>query len=496
MAIKLRKEKPPGEIITFYSYKGGTGRTMALANVGCLLARQFQQKILLIDWDLEAPGLHWYFEQHDLSAESESYNQRLQDQPGLMELFERLSTTISHPSFDPENAEFTAALIQEIQLEQYIFETYLPNIYLLKSGRFDDDYSTKVNSFQWVEFYNHSPTIFRLLAEYFKHQFAYTLIDSRTGVTDTSGICTALMPEKLVTIFTPNRQSLSGVLEIAKKATDYRKQSNDLRPLIIFPVPSRVETSETSLKSQWRFGEENEGLLGYQPAFEQLLQQVYNLTTCDLDDYFNEVQIQHFPRYSYGEEIAVLEEDEGDRLSLARSYESLLKQLLSAIPPWELKRSEGTRSAFIEEEKIADVFLGLGLNLDVDHSGNLEFSLDDLEARLQDLEKSMTHLEEHTRRLQAALDNFRRSSEDSATVQQSKGFQNINELVNVLRTDTRNSKQSIEQYKREIRTPIWTHEEINQEYANINEQIIKIGNYTRVIQVILTDLPEFIRRSS
>jgi cellulose biosynthesis protein BcsQ/nucleotide-binding universal stress UspA family protein len=335
MAMNLRKEKAPGEIITFYSYKGGTGRTMALANVACLLARQFQQKVLLIDWDLEAPGLHWYFEQHNLSAKSEAYNQRLQEQPGLIELFEKLSTTVSHPAFDPENAEVTAALVRDLQLDQYIFETYIPNIYLLKAGRFDDDYSTKVNSFQWVEFYNHSPAIFRFLAEHFKQQYAYTLIDSRTGVTDTSGICTALMPEKLVTIFTPNRQSLSGVLDIAKKATDYRKQSDDLRPLVIFPVPSRVETSETTLKSQWRFGEKQEGLLGYQPAFEQLLQQIYDLSSCDLDDYFNEVQIQHFPRYSYGEEIAVLEEDEGDRLSLAQSYESFLKQLLSLIPPWE-----------------------------------------------------------------------------------------------------------------------------------------------------------------
>ena len=50
----------PGEIITFYSFKGGTGRTMALANVASLLSEQLRpaQKILAIDWDLEAPGLH------------------------------------------------------------------------------------------------------------------------------------------------------------------------------------------------------------------------------------------------------------------------------------------------------------------------------------------------------------------------------------------------------------------------------------------------------
>ena len=49
-----------GEIITFYSYKGGTGRTMALADVAWILASN-GKRVLVVDWDLEAPGLHRYF---------------------------------------------------------------------------------------------------------------------------------------------------------------------------------------------------------------------------------------------------------------------------------------------------------------------------------------------------------------------------------------------------------------------------------------------------
>ena len=54
-----------GTIITFYSYKGGVGRTMALANVACLLAKRCAPggRILTMDWDLEAPGLHRFFAQ-------------------------------------------------------------------------------------------------------------------------------------------------------------------------------------------------------------------------------------------------------------------------------------------------------------------------------------------------------------------------------------------------------------------------------------------------
>jgi MinD-like ATPase involved in chromosome partitioning or flagellar assembly len=50
-----------GEVTTFYSYKGGTGRSMALANVACLLAKPQKGWVLMIDWDLEAPGLHRFF---------------------------------------------------------------------------------------------------------------------------------------------------------------------------------------------------------------------------------------------------------------------------------------------------------------------------------------------------------------------------------------------------------------------------------------------------
>src|SRR5688572_14830113 len=48
------------QIVTFYSYKGGTGRSMALANVAWILASN-GKRVMVIDWDLEAPGLHRYF---------------------------------------------------------------------------------------------------------------------------------------------------------------------------------------------------------------------------------------------------------------------------------------------------------------------------------------------------------------------------------------------------------------------------------------------------
>src|SRR5499425_2902145 len=56
----MTPDKPLGRIVTFYSYKGGTGRSMALANIGWILASN-GKRVLTVDWDLEAPGLHRYF---------------------------------------------------------------------------------------------------------------------------------------------------------------------------------------------------------------------------------------------------------------------------------------------------------------------------------------------------------------------------------------------------------------------------------------------------
>ena len=49
-------------VITFYSYKGGVGRSMALVNVATLLSK-WGKKVLMMDWDLEAPGLENFFKE-------------------------------------------------------------------------------------------------------------------------------------------------------------------------------------------------------------------------------------------------------------------------------------------------------------------------------------------------------------------------------------------------------------------------------------------------
>ena len=58
--IPSAKNGKRGIVYTFYSFKGGVGRTMALANVAALLAK-WGHSVLVVDWDLEAPGLERFF---------------------------------------------------------------------------------------------------------------------------------------------------------------------------------------------------------------------------------------------------------------------------------------------------------------------------------------------------------------------------------------------------------------------------------------------------
>jgi MinD-like ATPase involved in chromosome partitioning or flagellar assembly len=359
-----------GQIITFYSYKGGTGRSMALANVACILANKQAESggkgVLMIDWDLEAPGLHRYFRNrlvsNRLGIERRERPDWADPKPGLIDLFvslaeetDRQTARMTDQQSGGKNSEtviraeeLARNTLDQIDFNQYILSTSITKLDLIKAGCFNPkeptEYSQRVNKFNWEALYKKSPQLIRMFAESLARDYAYVLIDSRTGVTDISGVCTMILPEKLVVVFTPNLQSLSGAIDLIKQATDYRKESADLRALTVFPLVSRVEATEPELRHDWRFGTSE--LEGYQREFEELLREVYDKTTIKLDRYFDEMQIQHIPRYAYGEEIAVLVEKVTDAFSLSRRYQTFAKKLIEGRVPWEGEVEESTESSF------------------------------------------------------------------------------------------------------------------------------------------------------
>lgn len=365
-------ETPQGRVITFYSYKGGTGRSMALANAACWLTRRGggrEGRVLMMDWDLEAPGLHRYFEARGGPAEAF-------DRPGVIDYFVALRDRLDgepglYKRLTGEGG--VGEMRSEFPLDGCLIRDVVTGVDLVRAGKLDSKYAEQVSTFDWVSFYKKYGAVFESFREMLTSAYDYTLIDSRTGFNDVSGVCTMLLPETLVTVFTPNRQSLSGVIDLATRAADYRRASNDFRPLSVFPLPSRIENAELALKREWR--------QQYQQEFEAALRAIYKLEACDLTAYFDEVQLPQVAYYAYGEKVALLEE-RSDALSLGRAYEVFFGRLTGLDFAWE-------SPAEAEEADGPDIYISYAQEddrpLDGEGQGWVEMLHERLVIRLQEL---------------------------------------------------------------------------------------------------------------
>lgn len=298
-----------GHVVTFYSYKGGTGRSQALANVAWILASN-QQKVLIIDWDLEAPGLHRYFSPF-LPDET------LSETDGLIEFILNYATqtVISHDSGESSNPEWYLPLVD---IARYAISIDYPfegdgTIDLVPAGRQGQFYADRVRSFDWENFYNRlggggflEETRRRFVSEY-----DYILIDSRTGVSDTSGICTVQLPDTLVACFTANNQSIDGVSAVA--ASIRRSKGPREKPVRFIPLLSRVDFSEDKkLKRRKQL---------VRLVFDEYLPREW--THEFREKYWGEVQIPYIPFYAYEEVLAPFNDLPGDKYTLLAAVEQL-----------------------------------------------------------------------------------------------------------------------------------------------------------------------------
>lgn len=322
-----------GQVITFYSFKGGTGRSMAVANVGCLLARKSSCRVLMIDFDLEAPGLHRYFPDTPYGTLEGGVIE-------LMSVLAHAAGALPRMRDEQRREQRVLEIVQSVALEDYIRKTRFENLDVMFAGRFDEKYGERVATFAWPELYLTAPEIISLLMLRLGENYTHILVDSRTGFNDVSGLCTAVLPEKLVFVFTPNRQNLDGAEKVIREAIAHRRQSNDLRPLIVFPFPSRIENAEPVERDLWRLGDAS-GFVGYQPHFEEWLRSAYGLPRCDLGPYFDAVQVQHVPFYAYGEKIAAEIERSRDILSLSSAYQRFIDWLEGK--PWSALTDEALK---------------------------------------------------------------------------------------------------------------------------------------------------------
>jgi eukaryotic-like serine/threonine-protein kinase len=354
-SLSLPPLTAPGEVVTFYSYKGGTGRTLALSNLAVLLAgqRHATTPVLMVDWDLEAPSLHHYFP-------------CLEPGPGLLELFEACRDQLQRRAM-PGLDEVTLAhdVLQAVGWEQYVCRVDQGSpLYLMRAGNFDDSYAERLAALRWDVLFDRCPALFRCFADMLARHFRHVLVDARTGRADSAGICTTLLPRKLVVVFTPDRQNLDGIQTVVARAAAYRRSHEDeQRPLLVYPLPARIEMADSVQRAQWRRGDARLGIAGYQPWFERLLGDCYGLAELSLESYFDEVQLQQSRGFAYGEQLAVRLEQGGDRFSLSRSFATLLDWLGGDYFPWQSKREIGLLAAIAAARRDMEQGAARGLAL-------------------------------------------------------------------------------------------------------------------------------------
>jgi MinD-like ATPase involved in chromosome partitioning or flagellar assembly len=342
-----------GRVITFYSYKGGTGRSMMLANVAWLLASN-GKKVLVIDWDLEAPGLHRYFKPFLVDPD-------MVETDGLIDIVWQLaSDALTDGSPSETSAPNALESLQQAGLDLEDYVTPLKwgyfgdgGIDFIGAGRQGATYSERVNTFNWKRFYQigGGKVLDRVKKQLIEdHGYDFVFIDSRTGVSDTSGICTMQLPDALVACLTLNRQSIEGVASVLDSVKNWRAEKfgresrND--PFRFFPAVTRIENSEKDKLDLAR------GMV--RRVFRPFLSAA---DASDLRRYWDDMEITYRPYYAYEEVLAAF----GDSAGAGGSDKTLLSEMeavarrVSGLP--SLRTAE-----FPEHERkrvLADYALGM-----------------------------------------------------------------------------------------------------------------------------------------
>ncbi|WP_374650579.1 KGGVGR-motif variant AAA ATPase [Dongia sp.] len=273
-------------VTTFYSYKGGSGRSMALANVAWALASN-GERVLTIDWDLEAPGLHRYF--HPFLRDPGQTNSR-----GLIdEVWNYVAFMEANESAEPGYfALHSESIVQKLDMPI----DGPGEIHFIGAGRQDELYSAKVGGLNWSDFYARfdGERFIDSIVEWARSKYTHILVDSRTGVADTAGICTTLLPDTVVFCFVYNRQSIEGSAAIARSVAAARETRKERVPEFII-CPSRVEDRSSIDAARRHTMVHLRGIPGISPGRVQK----------ELRSY----EIKHYPWCAFEEKLAIFEEE-------------------------------------------------------------------------------------------------------------------------------------------------------------------------------------------
>ena len=392
--------------VAFYSYKGGTGRSLAVAQFAACLA-WFGKRVCVIDFDLEAPGAC-----HKLSLLQASPWLQFVDM-GLLDYLKEFITS----SEQSERFAKCPTCGQDVQGELPSLDDLLRELDPVKSKTVPIPFgSGRIDVFHPGVILSRPADYFSLLAEQQIHEFLtltgpysdyflalrsrlesdlkvdYLLIDSRSGVNELAGICTQILADKVVLISCTNRDGLDGTNMILK-ALEKAEPSATPSPKIPFSrrhflALSRLPEAYIDDRGRYKIvkpEERQERLKGCLQELNRGLEhqnrvpQLFPLTSCPRLEWDERIPIA-FTQPSVNSQLcydyaalfdAILSEE---RLTLSESLDPYIRDVM-VLRPFYLVQEEG---------KI--------INPD-DDSWNVAFRVDTLTTFFDNMYESIAHSE-------------------------------------------------------------------------------------------------------
>lgn len=222
------------ETVAFYSYKGGVGRTLLVANTSLFLAMS-GRRVVVLDLDLEAPGLHQKLGNRDALSRAESGELN-----GAVD--ELLATLENEP--------------QDRSLRQTAIEVDLPSgtsgsLFLIPAGSAPSHaYWAALERLQNALRSNRRngglPEAVLELQARIADEFApeFLLVDSRTGITELGGLATSIMADRVVCLTTTAPESIEGTQVVAEALRAAPRLSSQ-QPLRIDFLITRVSSGSS-----------------------------------------------------------------------------------------------------------------------------------------------------------------------------------------------------------------------------------------------------------
>jgi MinD-like ATPase involved in chromosome partitioning or flagellar assembly len=210
------------QVIAFHSFKGGVGRTVQALALAMALVEKRKFKVLLIDGDLEAPGISWHF-------------------------IERMSPPISyvdllsliHGDPDPEAPKSIKLVANRLR------DALVDGIYIMPAFRSMDKFiSIDIKPEHLVQGSKDKYILTRFLSRLGEElRVDFVIVDLRAGLSEISA--SLLLDPRVyrILVTTLSAQSLNGtklMLQLLARAAPSRRSDQPLPSLILSQVPGDI----------------------------------------------------------------------------------------------------------------------------------------------------------------------------------------------------------------------------------------------------------------